>query len=713
MPLIDPAFWTNCLEQTLQCYDEPLLRQIAGAFVKPRNQWPVKELIQRCLAGVNNIAVIDRRLKELSPAERRLLALIAHSGQPRWRVVSLIEMSAMLGEADGLKPLRRLLEAGLLYPQLAGSLKKLRNFEHWLGQSGLTGHGVFAHPNITQRALGEDLGLPPVGAGSPEPATGSLGDAEIIHEADGLEWLLRLAVLRQQVAAEPLRRTQQGDFFKRDLERLQGDPLLNAPPADALGELPETGLLMAALAGASGILGEEKGELRAEDLPASWDQGLLPALASLWAALPLLEKWPPALHRPGGDDSLAQPTGNPHVSAFLVTLVCLAQLPTNGWAKPAELERWILEHHPYWAADSGAGTPIVTFLLGFAYQLKLLQTARDDQGQWVVRLSSVGRWLLGIGEKPSDPAPFGGSLLVQPNLEIVAYRQGLTPGMIKRLTGFAVWKNLGAACLLQIQPESIYRALETGQTLESIVQTLEQHGLKPTPPPVLELLRTWTCKRERLSVYPSAALFEFANPEDLNEALARGLPGVRLSDRLVAIAAENNVDFRNFRLTGTRDYGLPPEKCVDIEDDGVTLTIDLSRSDLLVETELRRFGQFLAAPAGNGRPQYRLTASSLAAGQESGLGIRALEEWFTQRTGQPLTPAARLLLTGPVQLPVELRPQLVLQVGSPDVADGLLQLPDTRPLIKARLGPTALAIAEEDIDELRRRLQELGLSLQN
>jgi hypothetical protein len=62
---------------------------------------------------------------------------------------------------------------------------------------------------------------------------------------------------------------------------------------------------------------------------------------------------------------------------------------------------------------------------------------------------------------------------------------------------------------------------------------------------------------------------------------------------------------------------------------------------------------------------------------------------------------------------VELRPQLVLQVGSPDVADGLLQLPDTRPLIKARLGPTALAIAEDHVEELRRRLEELGLRFQN
>ena len=71
--------------------------------------------------------------------------------------------------------------------------------------------------------------------------------------------------------------------------------------------------------------------------------------------------------------------------------------------------------------------------------------------------------------------------------------------------------------------------------------------------------------------------------------LARGLPGVRLSERILVVAGEDAVDFRHFRLVGTRDYGLPPDQCVEVASDGVTLTIDLSRSDLLLETELQRF----------------------------------------------------------------------------------------------------------------------------
>src|SRR5262249_31591584 len=162
-------------------------------------------------------------------------------------------------------------------------------------------------------------------------------------------------------------------------------------------------------------------------------------------------------------------------------------------------------------------------------------------------------------------------------LEVLVYRQGLTPELIVKLTRVATWKTLGSACTLQLEPGSVYRALELGESQPSIVQTLERHSMKPMPPAVLEALRTWSDKRDRLTVYPSAVLLEFSTPADLNGALARGLPAVRLTERLAVVPSENQIDYKQFRLTGTRDYLLPPEPCVDVEADGVTLSIDLAR----------------------------------------------------------------------------------------------------------------------------------------
>src|SRR5262249_15440986 len=147
-----------------------------------------------------------------TPAARQVLALISHSRQPCWNLGNLVELAIALGHGDGLQPVLELLGAGLLYPRLHGeketaghngsSARKIKSFEQWLAAPGAAGLLVFAPPQITARALGEDLGLPDLSEGEVS------SHSQSVMEADGLEWLLRLAVVWQQVAAAPLRRTQ-------------------------------------------------------------------------------------------------------------------------------------------------------------------------------------------------------------------------------------------------------------------------------------------------------------------------------------------------------------------------------------------------------------------------------------------------------------------------------------------------------------------------
>ena len=724
MPISDPAHWSDLVRRTLAAYDEALLRQMAAKLIRPRNQWPVEELIDRSVAALDNPAILDRRQADLDPAPRRLLALIGHSRQPSWDLGNLVEMLLALGSEDGLQPVFALLEAGLLFPQLQmtdGGIVRIKTFEQWLAFPGATGLAVFTPPLIASRAVGEDLGLPDLSLETPEVgANGDVGRAPrstlhappaSIHESDGLEWLLRMAVLWQQTADVPLRRTQQGDFFKRDLERVGQDPLLNGPPADRLTDVPDMGFLTAALAEREGVLTEAEGEIRAGALPSVWESGLASSLESLWSQLPRVRAWNPIDGWRGGE----APAGNPFPSAYLLAFLLLARLPADAWIPPAVIEAWLNEQHPYWSDESGRPSRrrpwVETFLLGVAYHLRLVQASRDAAGDWSVRLSPAGRWLLGLAEQPALESAFTQTLLVQPNLEIIAYRQGLTAGLIAKLTRFAAWKSLSTACTLQLEPETVYRALEAGESYESIRQALEQHSTKALPNAVLDLLRTWSNKRDRITIYPSATLMEFATTEDLQEALARGLPGVRISDRMVAVANEESMEFRHFRLTGSRDYGLPPDRCVSVEPDGVTLTVDLARSDLLLETEVPRFAALIDRPSTNGRRQYLLTPASLEAARAGGMQLGGLEAWFQQRTGEPLPPAARLLMAGAQAPPAHFQRHLVLHVASAETADGLMQWPETRELIAGRLGPTTLAVAEEQAEELRRMLAAVGLGL--
>ncbi len=718
--------WNQHIRNTLMRYDEAQLRQVAHKLCKPRNQWPVDELLDRLVSALNNAAMVDRRLKELPEACRQILCVIGQSRQSRWPVGSLVEILVSLGADDGLAPLVTLLESGLLLPELFpfGSdpnqdkinvRNRLKNFESWLGRSDPMPI-LLASPVVTRRVIKEGLGIEC-------PAAAPAKDAPV-HEADGLDWPLRLAVLWQQVLDAPLRRTQQGGYFKRDFDRLQSDPLLSTAPTDALAPIPDPGFFAAALASAAGLLREEQSELRAGAWSSAWKNPLPSLIVELWTSLARITSWNPATgHAPSNGP------GNPYPAAYLLALLLLSRLSEKRWAAPHEVESAVAARHPYWMGKKTKSLGIVTFLLGIAYSLRLVQATKAADGGWLIRLSPLGRWMMGLSEHPPAAARFKQTLLVQPNLEMLAYRQGLTPELIASLSKIATWKGLGPACTLQLDPHSVYRALEMGESLTSIVQLLERHGIKAVPTAVLDSLKTWSNKRERISIYSAGAIFEFASPVEMNEAIVRGLPAVRLTDRLAIVASEKDIEYKHFRLTGTRDYTLPPEKCVDIEADGVTLSVDLARSDLLLETELQRFavpvqqlsspqalgdGRPFFSPSGGGAPgrsYYRLTPASIASARDQGVALAYLERWFGQRTGLPISAAARLLMTGPAAAPVELRRQLVLHVGNEYLADGLQQWPGTRDLIIARLGPVTLVVEAKDVQALAERLKEVGVTM--
>src|SRR5687768_7208418 len=92
--------WADRIRQVLAAYDESLLRHVAHRLLKPRNHWPVEELVERAVATLGNAVAVDRKVKELPPGSRRLLAVIGLSRQPHWRVGHLLAVLATLDESE-------------------------------------------------------------------------------------------------------------------------------------------------------------------------------------------------------------------------------------------------------------------------------------------------------------------------------------------------------------------------------------------------------------------------------------------------------------------------------------------------------------------------------------------------------------------------------------------------------------------------------------
>jgi len=678
------------------------LRTVAAKLVKPRVNQPTEDLLDKSIATFANPPVIDRRIRELPEHSRKLLTLIGLSRQQRWKVGHLITLLTALGHPEGFAPVADALVAGLLFPELPPGHPPLDDFAAWFGSVGMMSAEVFAHPAVSARARAEDLGLPDLGN---EDLSGSP------RIGDGLDWLLRLSAVWQQVHASPVRFTQANTLFKKDLTRLQADETLAAPSADVPVRLADAGVLSLLWAVAAGLLVDDAGELRASPFPVAWEGTLHTTLTDLFAALPRIDAWDPLVGYNPSDTALS-PTATAGFLALLLLAKRARTAPGSAWVTAPAIAEWMWTHHPSWAGlipeeaakDKGFGW-VMAFLIGVAYPLQLVEMSGE-----LFRLSPLGRHLLAGEPEPASAPAFPQTLLVQPNAEILAYRQGLTPSLIGTLSRFARWNGLGPACTLELTPEQTYRGLESGLTLPMIVQALTRHSSRPVPPAVADLLHRWASKRERITVFTSAVLVEFSTPAELDAAVNRGIVTIRLTERIGITADGTEPALTQLRLIANRDYEAKPQRCVTVGDDGVTLTVDAASADLLLDAELGRFATLLPAEPNSPR-RFRLNAELLRRTAQNNPLVE-IDGWFTDRTGQPLSPAGRLLLLGPQVTPPTAARLLVVRFPSVELADGAMQWPETRVLLTERLGPMAVVVNEENLETLRKVLADIGIHVQ-
>jgi hypothetical protein len=704
MPPIDTdTEWTTRCREAMARYSGPLLREVASKLVRPRANQPNEELLEKSIGMLANPPVIDRRIRDLPPAPRKLITLIGLSRQPRWRVGHLLTLLSALGHDEGITPIEEALKSGLIYPFPSFHSEPLDDFTTWLGRSGSILAEIFAHPAVTMRARGLDLGLPDLGNPEhPQP--------DPTHAADGLDWPLRLAAVWQQVLAAPVRHTQANTLFKKDLTRLQGDEVLSGGWSSEVNKAPDLGVLALQWAAAAELFRDSDNELTAAPFPAAWEGGLTAVLGDLLAALPRVESWDPLAGYAPSETGLS-----PVPTAGFLALLLLARNDSTTGIEPSAIAEWLWTHHPTWAGcipkDDTASKGqrwLVGWLSAIAYPLGLIDSPPD--GDRPLRLSIIGRHLLGTAPVPPAQPAFQQTLLIQPNAEIVAFRQGLTPALIATLSRFARWTGLGPACTLELSADQIYRGLESGLTLPMIMQTLARHASRPIPPAVADLLQRWASKRERITVFTSAVLVEFATAAELDVAVNRGIVSVRLGDRIGMTADGSEPGLNQLRLIANRDYEAKPQQCIRVDDDGVTLNIDVATADLLLDSELNRFSVPLP-PEPLAPRRCRLTGELLRRAAEA-LPAGEIDAWFVNRTGQPLSPAGQLFLMGPHAPSPTAERLLAVRFPSPALADGAMQWPETRKYISERLGPTVVAVAEENLAGLRSVLLDVGIAVQ-
>jgi hypothetical protein len=260
-----------------------------------------------------------------------------------------------------------------------------------------------------------------------------------------------------------------------------------------------------------------------------------------------------------------------------------------------------------------------------------------------------------------------------------------------------------------------------------MVEILSAHTQRPLPTLVPDAFNRWAGQRERITFYAAATLIEFGSTEERDQAFAAWESDsprtfIPVADRFLLVENPQKIPTDKIRTSGSRDYRHPPERCVTIEPDGVTLALDPSRSDLLIDAEIARIADELpvdrTAPRGSSAaPQtrrYMVSPGSVARAGEIGITPTQVNEWFFRRAGEAASTAIRLLLRAlsPTPTVLNAKTMLVLTTPSEDMIDGLLQHPATKDLVGRRLGPTTVAVPSDRIQTLQDVLAKLELKFQ-
>ena len=300
--------------------------------------------------------------------------------------------------------------------------------------------------------------------------------------------------------------------------------------------------------------------------------------------------------------------------------------------------------------------------------------------------------------------------IVQPNFDVIAYLDRMTPGTIGFLGKVAERKPTdGAVAVYRLTRETVYAGLENGLSLPVILEELERGAGQPLPATVRRTLEDWAARRERISLHIQTDVLEYADTA-LRDAALRRQPrlGQALGERFILVA--QNAPPEALRGATVIDYLQPPIRCLEVAEDG-GITLDAGAADFLIRGELVQW----ADPAKADSREWRLCGSSVGRAAQGGWSADQILAGLTARSRNPIPALVQVAirawarkrqgraLTG-------LEKALVLQFSEETAAEAVAGSELFRPLLGARLGPRTFLVDSIQRKALSALLDRFGLA---
>ena len=314
------------------------------------------------------------------------------------------------------------------------------------------------------------------------------------------------------------------------------------------------------------------------------------------------------------------------------------------------------------------------------------------------RLTELGRVVFGAPEVEAAPklgeARF---LTVQPNLEVVAYLDSADARQVCTLSRFAASASRADSLVqtFELRRDSLYRALESGMTLEEVRAFLTEHGKTELPANVDRMLSEWAGRRESLTLRTKTVL-------------ALGL----LDSQTRGRALNNNVFLLPSSTAKTVAKGFSGWTILDHEGRPERAWTADELGSVAPDSHTSISQLRLARIADRTTTGWQISAQSVGRARLGGMTAEQILGWLGEHVkgGVPslLEVAVRNWTS---RQGVQLRQVQMLRILQPQAQQALLHSPTFRPFLAGHIPPEWFLIHDDHLSEVRRLLETLGFMI--
>jgi len=352
----------------------------------------------------------------------------------------------------------------------------------------------------------------------------------------------------------------------------------------------------------------------------------------------------------------------------------------------------------FWLADEAVWAANALMVTLVALGLVERGQTADNDVRPCFRLTEVGRVVFGAPEV--EAAPKSGEarfLTVQPNLEVVAYLDSADAGQVCTLSRIAASASRADSPVqtFELRRDSLYRALESGMTLEEVRAFLTEHGKTELPANVERMLSEWAGRRESLVLRTKAVLA--LGPLD---SQTRG----RALNNNVFLLPSSTAKIVALGFSGWTilDHEGKPERAWTTDELG-SVAPD-SRTSI---SQLR-----LARIADRTTTGWQISAHSVGRARLGGITTEQILGWLGDHVKGEVPSLLEVAVRNwTSRQGVQLRQVQVLRILQPQAQQALLHSPTFRPFLAGHIPPEWFLIHDDHLSEVRRLLETLGFMI--